>query len=323
MEERYDSKKYFCTNNTVKETLEIYGVAVIPSLLDEKECEHLASGMWDFLEQITQKFETPMKRNDPTTYKSFYLLYPLHSMLIQRWGVGQAQFQWDLRSNPKCIKVFENIWGTPNIAVSFDAASFHLPPEKTGKGFLERVRQQWLHTDQSYTRNDFECAQSWMSAFDVNVGDATLTFLEGSHKFHRDFAQHYNVTDKKDWYKLTQEQIDFYTDKGCVQKSISCPKGSLVLWDSRTIHSGQEAMQARKEENIRFVAYLCYTPKDKIPLKVMEKRRNAVNNLRTTSHWPNKSKLFPVYPQTYGNPLPNVTPITPPILNDIAQQLIN
>ena len=321
--DRYESTKYYATAGNVSEIIGKYGVAVIPSLLNADECAHMAEGMWEYLEHITKKFDVPIDRNDGSTYRSFSQLFPLHSMLIQRWGVGQAQFMWDLRTNPKIVEVFQRIWDTDDLLVSFDGASFHLPPEVTGKGYLESVKNQWLHTDQSFTRNGFECIQSWMTAFPVNVGDATLTFLEGSHKLHGECGKHFNITDTSDWHKLNDTEMKFYTSKGCVQKSISCPAGSLVLWDSRTIHSGQESMKSRSETNIRFVSYLCYMPRELATPSVLRKRRDAVTNLRTTNHWAVYPKLFPVQPQTYGKPLPDVMPIIPPVINDLGQYLID
>ena len=100
--------------------------------------------------------------------------------------------------------------------------------------------KSWLHTDQSYTRNDFECVQSWVTAKDVNKGDATLCFMEKSHTFHETIAKKFEITDKSDWFKLEDKHVDAYLELGCKIRRIQCPKGAMVLWDSRTIHCGQE-----------------------------------------------------------------------------------
>ena len=34
----------------LKKTLELYGVAIIPSVLNPEECSNIHSGIWDFLE---------------------------------------------------------------------------------------------------------------------------------------------------------------------------------------------------------------------------------------------------------------------------------
>ena len=142
---------------------------------------------------------------------------------------------------------------------------FHLPPESVnGRGKYTQGGPSWFHTDQKLRDSAFQCIQSWVTALDVRPGDATLTVLRGSHLFHAEFAQRfgYDVTGKEDWHKLaTQEELDFFVrEKGCERIAICCPAGSLVCWDSRTQHCGQEPLLIRPEPNIRCVVYLCYVP---------------------------------------------------------------
>ena len=54
--ELYVSDKYNTDSKGLKETLEKYGVAVIPSVLDEKECQAMKDGMWDYLEEVSKGF---------------------------------------------------------------------------------------------------------------------------------------------------------------------------------------------------------------------------------------------------------------------------
>ncbi len=53
----------------------------------------------------------------------------------------------------------------------------------------------------------------------------------------------------------------------------------------------------------------------------LEKKIKALNNLRTTSHWAFKAKLFSTIPRTYGGPIPNVKQINPPILTELGKKL--
>ncbi len=320
----YEYEKYITTKDNLKNTLEEYGVAIIPNVIDEGECEELKNGFWSYLEFITQNFEVPINRNNPQTWRSFRLLLAKHSMLIQEWSIGQAQFAWNLRQNPKIYEIFSTLWNVrpEDLLVSFDGSSFHLPPETTGLGWYKG--NQWLHCDQSFLRNGFECVQSWINGYDTNEGDATLTFYEGSHKYHREFKERFNIEDKDDWYKLENtDQHDFYVnEKGCKQYHIRCPAGSLVFWDSRTIHSGTEAVKDRREPNFRAVVYLCYTPRRFAKQLDLKKKIKAFEELRTTSHWPHKPKLFAKIPRTYGAPPPNVSQIPVPVVSNIARRFI-
>ena len=192
-----------------------------------------------------------------------------------------------------------------------------MPPEVTNKGW----GKTWYHTDQSYTRNDFECIQSWITGLDVNDGDATLGFMEGSNNYHEAFRKKYGITSTSDWYKLDSVEEKFYRDNGCSYKRIKCPRGSMVFWDSRTIHCGVNPVKGRKQTDMRAVIYLCYQPRSGITKANMKKRQKAFHNLRMTTHYPLKAKLFGEKPRTYGGEIPEITSIGYPKLTDLGKKL--
>lgn len=313
--------KYHATPETVKQKLTKYGVAIIPNLLNKDECEMMQTGMWNYLEHVSQNWETPLDRDNNKTWREFSNLYPKHSMLLQHFEIGHAQMIWNLRQNPKCTNVFAKIWdcNSEDLLVSFDGASFHLPSEVTNKGWF---RRKWLHTDQSYTRPDFECVQSWVTAYDVNTNDATLAFMAKSNRYHQTFKEKFQVSDKADWYKLNEDEVNFYRQKNCKEKRISCPAGSMVLWDSRTIHCGVEPIKGRDTSNTRCVVYLCYSPRSLASPKILEKKIKAFNEHRTTNHWPHKPKLFPKNPRTFGNEVKPMVVLENPILNQLGRKLV-
>ena len=320
--DEYEGEKYITTVENVMETIEKYGVAIIPSLLNEEECEKMVIGMWNTLEDITQTWEVPIHRDNPASWRNIRDLFPLHSMLLQHWTIGHAQFIWNLRQNPKCVEVFAKIWDTAqeDLLSSFDAASFHMPSEITGIGWH---RSTWYHSDQSFVARGFKCVQSWITGLDVNRGDATLAFYEGSNNYHSDFGDAFGVTDKNNWYKLdTEDKINFYKERGCVAKRIMCPKGSLVLWDSRTIHCGVEPIKERAVPNFRCIAYLCYMPRSMATPKKLEKKIKAFEEMRMTTHWPCDVKLFAKMPRTYGQPVAEILSLERPEIYALGRRLV-
>jgi len=331
----YEHDKYVCAADQVRATVAKYGVAIVDNVLDDEEIMAMRSGAWTTLAHITQKLPQNeiIREDNPASWRSIKKLFPLHSMLIQHWGIGHAQFVWDLRENYKITNIFAKIWdcSRADLLCSFDGISFHMPPETTNIGWHKYAKlgtEDWkgLHTDQSYLRNDFECIQSWVTAYDVNEGDATLSFLEGSHKLHKDFVEHYledSVDDKKlkdDWYLLSnQEEYDFYTEE-CLRRQIKCKAGSMVFWDSRTIHKGMEPLKTRKQPNFRCVVYICMQPRT--PNVLYNKKIKAFEEFRMTSHWPADVKLFPKNPRTYGAVVEDLVSIdTPPQLSRLGQRL--
>jgi hypothetical protein len=315
----HEFEKYVCCAETLKETINTFGVAIIPNVLNKEECSNIVSGIWDYFEYITSNWSTPILRNDATTWREFYKLYPLHSMLVQHWNVGHAQVSWDVRQNMKIVEIFAKFWGCDvlDLLVSFDGLSLHLPPEITNKGWRRPLTG--YHTDQSLATSGFKCIQSFVTGLDINENDATLSILEGSHKFHKDFADTHTVKPKENWYKLNEEEKEFYYSQGCTQKYITCPKGSLVVWDSRTIHCGVEASKARTKINTRAIIYVCYMPF--ISRQELDKKLKALHELRTTSHYPCKIKMFPKIPRTYGGEVPEIKKIPFPNLNELGKSL--
>jgi len=318
----YEFDKYIASNENVLEVLNKYGVAIIPSVLNEEECNEMNNGMWDTLEFLTRNFETPINRDNPNTWREMTKLYPKHSMLIQNWCIGHSQYIWNIRQNIKVVDIFAKIWdcNIENLLVSYDAVSYHLPPESTKQGWFRG--RNWFHTDQSYSDSSFKCIQSYITGFDVNEGDATLSVLEGSNNYHKECQEKFKINKKDNWYKLGEEELNFYiNEKQCIPIRIKCPKGSLVLWDSRTIHCGLEALKTRKIPNFRNIVYLCYQPRNKTSVKELLKKQKAFEEMRMTSHWANKVKLFPKLPQTYGGPIYKITQLPKPIINDLGRKL--
>ena len=316
------NEKYYCSPETINETLKKYGVAVVPSILNDSECDSMVNGLWDFHEELTNEWDIPINRNNEESWKEIYKLFPKHSMLQQHFNIGHSQVCWDVRQNPKVANVYSKLWDVPpdDLLVSFDGVSFAMPHEVTKRGHYRG--NTWFHCDQSFTRNDRECVQSWVTGLDVDSDDATLAFYEGSHKFHKECRERFNIVDKNDWYKLNTDEEEFYKEKGCVARRISCPKGSIVLWDSRTIHCGVEPFKNRKNKKLRAIVYVCYQPRAMSIPKQIEKKIKAYTEQRTTSHWPCKIKLFPKNPQTYGVPLPLVnTNINTPTLTKFGKKL--
>ena len=211
---QYEFEKYLTDNENIKNTIEKYGVAICP-ILNDYECDEMINNKWNLLEYLTSNFEIPIDRNDKSTYKQILELFPNHKMLLQHWKVGHSELVWKVRQNSKVKEVFSKIWNTDDLIVSFDGVSIYILDKPT------RIQNSWFHVDQSYTRNNFECIQSWINAYDTNEGDATLVILENSHNYHSEFQKRFEITDKKDWFKLqNKDQYEFYINNNCLENRI-------------------------------------------------------------------------------------------------------
>jgi len=308
-----------CHPTKVRETVEEHGVAVVHNVLDDAQCSSMINGMWSFFEQITRDSDLQLDRALPTTWSTFYKLAPLHSMLVQHHGVGHANFAWDLRQNPKILDIFASIWGVPprDLIVSFDGCSMHLPPETTGTGWANKPPP--FHTDQSFTVNGLRTIQSLVTARDMREDDATFAFLTDSHTLHHEFGDTLRAKRPENWHKLLPSQLRWYSERGCKEKRLCAPAGSMVFWDSRLIHCGVEPLPSRAAPETRFVSYLCYLPRACSSEANLLARIKAFEERRTSSHLPSENRLFS---RKHRQDTVIRPPLDQPVIEEIGRRLI-
>lgn len=286
------------------------GAAILPGVLNEKECSEMNDGMWDTVEHLTSGLEKPVTRGDPESYSGVFKLIPNHGGLIQHHKWGFAQYVINVRQNPKVAEVYRLLYGD-DLLVSLDGVNCSLgaviPGRKPRGAFQGR---SWLHTDQSPLDNDFKCVQSLITANEIGVGDATFRFMSDSHKYHETIAKEFKLMEKNDWFKYDDEHLERLKALGCEDTCLTCGPGDQIFWDSRLAHSGMEYIidadcpPRSSPRPYRNVVYVCFQKKMKTTLKKRERIFDKTDSwyMRSASHWPNKMKLFGEYPRTYGQP---------------------
>jgi len=327
--ESYDRvyKSYDCTIDTLQETLDTFGVAVIPNIILENELVDIREKMFQELSHVTKNHDVPIIKEDPNTWRTLSTLRPLHGMLFQTYGLGHSQFAWDIRQHPAIANVFSKLWNVnkEDLITSFDGVSISLPPEITGFGWHTK---DWYHCDQRFSNSKLHTIQGLVGCYDINEGDATLTVLEGSNKFHKDFALEFKMTkNNSDWTLLKEHQTAYYLSKGCQKTFVKASAGSLVLWDSRTIHAGSGPLKGRPNENTRLVVYTCQKPKIFATPNDLNKKQNAFNKKLMTNHDPCNVKLFDPLPRFYSKKQKDdschekLNPVVDPVLTDLGKSL--
>ena len=56
--------------------------------------------------------------------------------------------------------------------------------------------------------------------------------------------------------------------------------------------------------------------------KNIKKKIKAFTEMRMTTHWPCEVKLFAKMPRTYGQEVPEITPLNRPEINDLGRRLV-
>lgn len=299
--------------------LEEHGYAVIPDILDEDECSTGWDMMWDFIERATNN---RVDRDDSTTWRKEWPS-ALH-WILKNYNVGQSQPVWYARANLAVIAVFALIYGTDKLFCSYDGFSM-IPDVGDMDGVADgedaSLRENnWMHFDQTpYLSEMLLCLQSWVTFREVNEGAPTLTVLPGSHKHIGEFvAKGYapktkaGGSDTTHWFKPTAVETAavFGADwmSKCVR--IQCPVGSMVLWDSRTMHQGGVPIAGFPDaQKDRGIVYLCFAPAWQCEAsgRGADRRLELAREERTTAHWPQFLKPNGKAPRTYGQEMPPST----------------
>ena len=265
------------------EKLDKDGYCVIENVMAPEKCAAIRTGIHEYMKKVGVDF------NDPTLKKADY---PNQQGIIQHLGVGQCQSVWDAREDENVAQVFEKLYGTNDLIVSFDGACVQ------PAWMRDTVRK--MHTDQTHKRLGRLCIQGYVNLTPaLDEGTGTLMVIPGGHLKHSEFAKNHPdlvAPQKQDWFEYEETH---WNELGGKPIRVFGGVGSLVLWDSRTPHRGAPpSKNFSGVTNERNCVYLCLQPR--FLLKKPQKKADAYLKRRMTSHWPTAIKLFSKTWQTYG-----------------------
>ncbi len=316
--------------------LEELGYCVIPEVLSASEAELLYERVWH---EYIEKAWPNCRMDDRSNWK---VAFPLHnSVAIFAGPAGQTQVMWDLRQDPRIVDVFAQVWNTSELIVSMDGLSFMCPPEiRVGRTEpFPHVDQAVMRRQDNFAHNnspdvDFVSESSlktkpytiqgqflFEDSFD---GDGGFYCIPKSHLLFHEFASILEPISASDATKEEKKKArfdfleNFFAQRrdesgNCYSaKHITAPRGSLILWDSRTLHWNQHGCKDRPYKNppkVRMVGYLCYVPKARLTEEGKALRKEAFERGVSTSHnpaWPvlkwTKDHLDPKYEQYLEDP---------------------
>ena len=69
------------TPERLRETLEKFGVAILPSVLDADETKQMQKGYWKLLQQLSAHSSTPIRKANRQSWETFCAFKPLRGML--------------------------------------------------------------------------------------------------------------------------------------------------------------------------------------------------------------------------------------------------
>ncbi|WOO83354.1 uncharacterized protein LOC62_05G006881 [Vanrija pseudolonga] len=261
--------------------LDVKGYTVVRGAIPPERAAEYVDQMYQWLESFGRGF----KRDDRSTWHVNTVPKFDKGGLFHRYGVGHEQFAWDIRSEPGVIDVFAKLWGTDELTVSYDSVNISLPLEKE---LTEQQASRWPHTDQSPTRRFKNCVQGIVNLYPNGPLDGGLMVLEGSMPlFEEYFATHEHLAPAEgwspaDWWLHTEEQLQWFYDRGCKWVKVEAGPGDVILWDSRTIHYGVHAQGTEP----RIATYVCYKPARDLSPERLALKQECFDNFWSTTHDP-------------------------------------
>ena len=287
------------TLQNLTNTLEEHGVAVLPNVFREVECEYVKNCTFEYL----------AKNHGVKEPQDFERLHPVGGGIYHSYGISLIKEVLDMKTDERVENIFKTIWNGEDVTMSLDGINIGPPAIHLKPGNKFEV-PAGFHTDQSSLKREKCCVQAFLNLEHTEDGDGCLSVLKGSHNFHAQFFDHFKLVVHKDWFLINQNHYDWFISKGCEWVKILAPKGSMILWDSRTIHKATTPMFNRvHEDRWRFVIYVCYTPARLQSDEDTRKKKEAYVHNMCTSHWPYNVRLFPKRnDDTKINKLKDLTP---------------
>ncbi|RDW79243.1 putative phytanoyldioxygenase [Aspergillus mulundensis] len=255
------------------------GFVVVKNVIPKERCDYYIAKMFEWAERFPWGFD----RNDKSTWTPEHLPTHMKGGMYHGYRVQHEKFIWEARTEPGVLETFSKLWGTDELLVSFDGMNFTLP---TGKPLPPT--EPWPHVDQSPLRKGMQCVQGILNFAPNGPKDGGLLVMKGSSKLMPEFFEaHPEVIGRQtwgssDWFGFDEEEVKWFTDRGCELLKVCADPGDVILWDSRTMHHNC----VPTSQNLRAIVYACYTPAAFAQPDILRQKAEFFDQRMGTTHWP-------------------------------------
>ncbi|KAG4418322.1 hypothetical protein IFR04_008531 [Cadophora malorum] len=277
-------KSFKAQNSTWLADLQRDGYVVVRNAIPRERAIAYQQKAFDWISELRPGFDV----NNPDTFVKEHLPVMSKINTFSTYGVTHEKFMWDARMEPGVLKVFEELWGTDELLVSFDSLNVTFPNRKD----VPR-KPTWEHVDQTPLRRGLQCVQGIINLSNAGPEDGGLMCYPGSHLLSDEFFDTQtdkNTWEKKDYYGFSKDQLEWFHAKGLKPLKVCAEPGDLILWDSRTIHYGAEPTE--KSNTIRTVIYAAYTPAKWATKEDLEVKSSIFKSYLGTTHWPHENFVW-------------------------------
>jgi len=193
-----------------------------------------------------------------------------------RESMAHSDTMWRLRTDPRIIHIFEQIWKTVDLVCSFDGMTIRQA------GDIDAFVLDW-HVDQDSRHGAGRCCvQGVLALSESSHVTGCTAFLTGSHKCHEALCEKYEDT-CCEWEAFDVSASDPLL-ANCTEAVPALQKGDVLLWDSRCVH--RVLYPDNPRESCRVVAYICMLPTHMTDADTRARRKRAYEQGVATTHWP-------------------------------------
>jgi hypothetical protein len=184
-------------------TLEKYGVAVIQNVFTEEECGRVKKAVFNYL----------AVNHDVHDADDYVKVNPMEGGILNCYGIALLKDVLDMKTDERVENIFKHIWNNEEVTMSLDAINI-MPPRKLFQK-SKIISPAGFHTDQSSYKKEKCCVQSFINLDHTESGDACLSVLKYSNKFHASFFDQNGISEPNDWYVLSDDDYKWYISNGC------------------------------------------------------------------------------------------------------------
>jgi hypothetical protein len=200
-------------------------------------------------------------------------------------GWGQSRTAWESRR--LALPVFQCLWGSDKkLQTSFDTGSlfpnWNLPSLRKSK-----TASGWLHVDKGsfIDQESIQGLFTWLPADEKSGG---LVVCPGTHNEHSNILDIQRKIDSKSNYIPLDWSIPGIVKivESAGVHLVSAPAGSMILWNSTTIHANNPALVTSDSTSsvLRFANYVCMMP-EHTNKETYELRSQAIEKGKSCNHW--------------------------------------
>ena len=283
---------------------------VVSGVLNDGECQTVLDYAWDWIEascraennlQANSNKERSannfIHRHDPRSLRSGIFPASLEGGILPFYGSGHSQAAWNVRSHPGIRTIFRALFETDDLISSLDGVVFwHTDQILADSG--------WFHVDQNPRKKPQCCSyQGLLNLLPVTPITGGNVLVRGSHQL---FPEHYlNHPDPNcrtfyntrldelngdDWMEIDPNDRAAINPEGVI--SLMMKPGDFLLWDSRTVHCSHPpsttSFHLDPPQLVRAATLVAMMPTKCASPDVLQKRKEAVQQHRTLSHWANQ-----------------------------------